>query len=209
MKILILSPHTDDAELGCGGSIIRFIQQKNEIFWLTFSTAEDSLPHNLPKDTLKREFTSILDNLELNETNYEICNFKVRYLHEHRQEILDKLIHVRDLFKPDLVIGPSLNDFHQDHQVVANEMVRAFKTTSSIISYELPWNHISFNTQMFIKLNSDQVSKKYELLQKYKSQLVKNRTYFSKEFTYGLCKTRGIQCDSNYAEAFEVIRWMI
>lgn len=209
MKILVLSPHTDDVELGCGGGIAKFISEGHNILWVVFSTAEESLPEDLPKDTLKKEFLSVMNGQGLKEDNYRVFNFKVRTLHEHRQEILEKLINLRGNFKPQMVIGPSLNDFHQDHQVVANEMVRAFKTTSSIICYELPWNHITFNTQLFIKLKKEHIVKKCEMLKNYKTQLTKGKTYFSEEFIYGLAKTRGVQCDSEYAEAFEVIRWMM
>ena len=208
-KILIIAPHTDDAELGCGGSITKFIEEGHKILWVVFSTAEGSLPKGLPKDTLKREFLGVIKDLGLKKENYKLFNFKVRNLHEHRQEILEELITIRAGFKPHIVIGPSLNDFHQDHQVVANEMIRAFKTTSSIICYELPWNHVTFNTQLFVKFKKEHVVKKCEMLKNYKSQLTKGKTYFSEEFIYGLAKTRGVQCDSEYAEAFEVIRWMI
>ncbi|MCD6239842.1 MAG: PIG-L family deacetylase [Thermotogae bacterium] len=210
MRILILSPHTDDAELGCGGSIAKFVQEGHEILWIVFSTAEESLPESLPKDTLKKEFLSVIKGLGFKEETYKVFNFKVRNLHEHRQEILDELINIRERFKPQMVIGPSLNDVHQDHQVVANEMVRAFKTISSIICYELPWNHVTFNTQLFVKLRKEHVAKKWEMLKNYKSQLmIRKKPYFSEEFIYGLAKTRGIQCNSEYAEAFEVIRWMM
>ena len=174
-----------------------------------FSTAEESLPEALPKDTLKKEFFGVMKALNMRGGNYKLFNFRVRNLDKHRQEILEELINIRDDFKPQLVIGPSLNDFHQDHQVIANEMIRAFKTTSSIICYELPWNHMTFNTQLFIKLRKSHISKKYEMLKNYKSQLTKERAYFSEEFVYGLAKIRGVQCNSEYAEAFEVIRWMI
>ncbi|WP_319507386.1 PIG-L family deacetylase [uncultured Methanolobus sp.] len=209
MRILILSPHTDDAELGCGGSIVRFIEDNNEIYWVVFSTAEESLPEGSPVDTLQKEFINVAQYLNLNEDNYKIFNFRVRYLHEKRQEILEHLINIRNEFEPELVIGPSINDYHQDHQIVANEMIRAFKTTSSIISYELPWNHITFNSELFIKLEEKHISAKCNLLNNYKSQILKNRSYFSKEFIYGLAVTRGVQCNSKYSEAFEVIKWMI
>jgi LmbE family N-acetylglucosaminyl deacetylase len=208
-NILILSPHTDDAELGCGGGIAKFVEEGHKILWVVFSTAEESLPKGLPRDTLKREFLCVMKDLGLKEENYKIFNFKVRNLHEHRQEILEELINIREEFKPQMVIGPSLNDFHQDHQVVANEMVRAFKTASSIICYELPWNHVTFNTQLFVKLKKEHIVKKWEMLKNYESQLTKGKTYFSEEFVYGLAKTRGVQCNSEYAEAFEVIRWMM
>jgi len=208
-NILILSPHTDDAELGCGGGIAKFVEEGHEILWVVFSTAEDSLPEGLPTDTLKDEFFGVIKGLGLKEENYSVFNFKVRNLHEHRQEILEELINIRAGFNPHIAVGPSLNDFHQDHQVVANEMIRAFKTTSSIICYELPWNHVTFNTQLFVKLKEEHIVKKCEMLKNYKSQLQKEKTYFSDEFIYGLAKTRGVQCNSEYAEAFEVIRWMI
>ena len=72
MRILILSPHTDDAELGCGGSITKFIEEGHEILWVVFSTAEESLPKGLPKDTLKKEFLSVMKDLGLKEENYKI-----------------------------------------------------------------------------------------------------------------------------------------
>lgn len=207
-RILILSPHTDDAELGCGGSIINFIEQNKQILWVVFSTADESLPENMQKNTLKDEFMEVAKKLSLKDNQVIINNFKVRYLHERRQDVLELLIKIRHDFKPDLVIGPSLNDFHQDHVVVANEMVRAFKSTSSIISYELPWNHVNFNTQFFSRLTKNHIEKKIDLLTSYKSQLQKDRLYFSGKFIEGLARTRGIQVNTEFAEAFEVIRWI-
>lgn len=209
MKLLFLSPHTDDVELGCGGSISKFIDEHHEILWIIFSTAEDSLPKDLPKDTLKKEFLNVTKNLGLVEKNYKIFNFKVRRLHEERQVILEELNKIRSQFKPDLVVIPSLNDYHQDHQVVANEAIRAFKTNASIIGYEMPWNHITFSTNLFIRLQKHHVEKKFDILQNYQSQLIKRKDYFSKEFIFGLAKVRGTQCSAEYAEAFEVIRWIL
>jgi LmbE family N-acetylglucosaminyl deacetylase len=209
MKILILSPHTDDAELGCGGSIAKFIEENHDIYWIVFSTAEESLPQDVPKDALKNEFLEVVKNLGLIENNYKIHNFKVRHLHEHRQDVLEELVKIRNSFSPDLVIIPSLNDYHQDHQVVANEAVRAFKTNASIIGYELPWNHVTFHTTLFIKLTERHMNKKYDLIKNYKTQFAEGRKYFSKDFIFGQAKVHGIQCNSDYAEAFEIIRWMM
>jgi N-acetylglucosamine malate deacetylase 1 len=207
-NILILSPHTDDAEIGCGGTIVRFLEEKKNILWVVFSTAEDSIPDDMPKDILTTEFVQVMKKLDLKEKNYLINHFKVRNLNEHRQEILDILVSLKKSFKPDMVIGPSLNDFHQDHSVIAHEMVRAFKTSASIICYELPWNHIKFETQFFVTLTPEHLAKKIELLETYKSQYKIDRHYFSEDFVKGLACTRGAQIASKYAEAFEVIRWI-
>ncbi|MGD0952890.1 MAG: PIG-L family deacetylase [Methanotrichaceae archaeon] len=209
MKVLILSPHTDDGELGCGGSIAKLLEEGNELLWVVFSVAEESLPESSPKDTLKREFLKVTEHLGLEERNYEIHNFKVRHLQEHRQEVLEEIVKLRRNFRPDMVMIPSLNDYHQDHQVVANEAVRAFKMDASIVGYELPWNHITFDTTMFIRLEKRHIEKKCDLLKYYESQFRKERNYFSMEYVFGLARVRGTQCNTAYAEAFEVIRWMI
>jgi len=207
-KILVLSPHTDDAELGCGGTISKLIEEGKDILWVVFSTSEESLPEGLPPDTLVKEFKNVVDYLGLNKDNYKIFRFKVRKLSEKRQEVLEELVKIRKQYQPDLVIGPSLNDFHQDHSVVANEMIRAFKTSASILCYELPWNHVEFNTQFFVKLKESNVNTKVHLLEYYKSQFIAQRHYFSEDFVRGLSYTRGAQIGTKYAEAFEVIRWI-
>lgn len=159
-RVLILSPHTDDAELGCGGYITKLISENKTLLWVVFSTAEESLPDNLPPDTLVKEFEAVMKSLNLKKDQYRVYNFKVRQLPDNRQEILEILNNLKNEFHPSLVIGPSLNDYHQDHAVIANEMVRAFKTTSSIISYELPWNHLEFRSQFFVKLDEENMIKK-------------------------------------------------
>lgn len=206
-RILILSPHTDDAELGCGGSIYKFLKDGCEVFWVVFSSCEDSLPDNLPPDTLVNEFTNVVNHLNLKD--YIIGDFKVRHLTENRQAVLDSLINLRNEFKPSLVIGPSLHDLHQDHITVANEMVRAFKGSASILSYELPWNNITFETQFFVKLSTAHIKKKTLLLGFYKSQIEMGRPYFNEEFIKGLAAVRGAQVNYQYAESFELIRWII
>ena len=54
-KILILAPHTDDGELGCGGSITRFIEEGKNVFYAAFSTAEESVDPKLPSNILEIE----------------------------------------------------------------------------------------------------------------------------------------------------------
>lgn len=209
MRVLAISPHTDDAELGCGGTLARFISEGHEVRWVAFSAAEDSLPDGAPKDTLRKEFQEVLGAYGLRSDQGEVLSFKVRNLNLHRQEILEKLVQLRKDYAPDVVLGPSLKDFHQDHEVAANEMIRAFKTSASIACYELPWNHVGFDTQMFVRLEKEHLETKWKALTCYRSQIARGRPYLEREFVFGLARTRGVQCNSRYAEAFEVVRWML
>jgi len=208
-KILIISPHTDDAELGAGGFISQLIDKKKSVLWVVFSSARESVPDGIPKDILSYEFKKVVKSLKLKKENYILFDYSVRRLNEKRQEILEILVKIKKEFNPDMVIGPSLNDYHQDHQVVATEMVRAFKTSTSIISYELPWNNLKFENQMFVKLEKKHIESKIKMLNIYKSQISKNKIYFSEDFIWGHATSRGTQISTKYAEAFEIIRFIV
>jgi hypothetical protein len=105
-----------------------------------------------------------------------------------------------------LVLLPSSLDTHQDHATVSREGFRAFKH-SSILGYELPQNLISFRNTAFVKLTEELIKRKIYALSSYQSQ--RFRSYTSAEFIRGLAYVRGGQCNTLYAEAFEVIRLIV
>jgi len=201
--VLVLAPHTDDGELGAGGTISRLIDLGSEVYYAAFSTAEESVPDHLPKDILKTEVKAATKSLGIKESNLRIFNYKVRNLNYERQNILEDLIKLRNEINPDLILMPSSHDIHQDHSTIAQEGLRAFKTIT-ILGYELIWNNLQFNTTSFVSLSIANVETKFKALQEYKSQ--QGRDYMSKEFIFALAKTRGVQIGKEYAEAFEVIR---
>ncbi len=205
-RILILAPHTDDGELGCGGSINKFVEMGSDVFCAAFSIAEESVPAGFPKDILATEYKNAMGVLGLKDENILTYRFKVRNFPQYRQDILEEIIVLRDQIKPDLIIVPSKNDIHQDHQVIASEGLRAFKKIT-ILGYELPWNNIIFETRSFMKLEKRHIEKKIEALHCYDTQ--KERSYWNKEFIWGLAKTRGTQFENEYAEAFEVMRLVL
>lgn len=205
-KILILAPHTDDGELGAGASINKFIEQGAEVTYVAFSIAEQSVPEGMPKDILKTEVKLATKQLGIEPQNLIIFNYPVRNLNFARQDILEDMIKIRRSKEFDLVLMPSLKDIHQDHATVAQEALRAFKNIS-ILGYEVLWNNLSFDTTCFIKLEEKHLEKKISALNCYSSQA--GRIYMSKEFIFSLAKVRGVQIGSDYAECFEVVRWVL
>jgi LmbE family N-acetylglucosaminyl deacetylase len=205
-NVLVLAPHTDDGELGAGGTISYFLEKKAKVYYAAFSTAKDSVPRGMPKDILKTEVRNATRKLGIEEKNLFIYDYQVRKLNYCRQEILEDLIKLRKKIHFDLVLMPSLNDIHQDHLTVSQEGLRAFKT-SSILGYELIWNNLTFNTTCFVKLEERHLKNKINALKSYKSQ--EGKDYVSADFIRSLAKARGVQIGAKYAEAFEVIRWVI
>lgn len=205
-RVLVLAPHTDDGEFGCGGSIVKFILEGKEVYYTAFSTAEESAPPGFPKNILEVEVKEATKVLGIPAPNLIIYKFQVRKLNYFRQEILEELVRIKREIEPDLVFMPSPNDLHQDHYTIAMEGLRAFKQTS-ILGYELPWNNIVFQTQAFIELGNNHIQKKIEALKAYKSQA--HRPYAAEDSILSLARTRGVQIGTNFAETFEVIRWIM
>jgi len=205
-NVLVLAPHTDDGELGAGGTISLLIENGANVFYVAFSTAITSLPKGYADNTLKLEVTEATAKLGIPTTNLIIHDYEVRKLNYARQEILEDLISIRKKIDFDLVLIPSLKDIHQDHTTIAQEGLRAFKNTT-VLGYELIWNNLSFDTTSFVKLEKKHIQAKCDALKLYKSQ--SSRDYMSEEFIFALAKTRGVQIGSSYAESFEVIRWVI
>lgn len=201
--ILVLAPHTDDGEFGCGATISKFIDLGARVIYVAFSAAEQSVPEGLPKNILRQEVLNATKVLGIKDKDCIVLNFEVRKFPEFRQKILDEMIKINNKFNPDLVFLPSTNDTHQDHLTIANEGFRAFKKTS-VFAYEVPWNNPKFHASTFISISKDNLLKKINSVAEYNSQ--KHRDYANSEYIQSLAVTRGVQVGFEFAEAFEIIR---
>jgi LmbE family N-acetylglucosaminyl deacetylase len=204
--ILVLAPHTDDGEFGCGGAISKYAREGARVVYAAFSAAEQSVLPDLPRDILRTEVRLATAALGVSDSDCLVFDFEVRRFPELRQRILDELIALNREFSPDMVFLPSVNDTHQDHQTIAQEGFRAFKRTT-MLGYEVPWNNLDFRTSCFVDLGEEHVDAKIRAVGMYRSQ--QHRPYANAEFIRSLALTRGVQIGKRYAEAFEVVRWVI
>ncbi len=206
-KVLVISPHTDDGELGAGGTITRWQEDGKEIHYLVFSGCELSIPNNLPKNTLRKECLNSTHILGIYPERVHILNFEVRSFPENRQKILDVIIEYKKIINPDTVLIPCSQDVHQDHQTIHSETIRAFKKDASIWCYEHPWNQMIFTANVFVRLNEDQVTNKVRALKQYDSQ--KDKNYFDERNIRAWVASRGAMIDAPYAESFEIVRMQL
>jgi LmbE family N-acetylglucosaminyl deacetylase len=205
-RVLVLAPHTDDGEFGCGGTIARFLREGREVHYVAFSAAEKSVPPGYPPTILREEVVEATKVLGIPPKNLRCLDFQVRDFPRDRQRLLDSMLTIKAEVKPDLVLLPSAFDTHQDHQAVHSEGVRAFKQVS-MLGYEIPWNNLSFDTTAFVFLEEADVAKKVAALGCYKSQA--HRSYANEEFIRALARTRGTQIGGRFAEAFQAVRWIM
>jgi len=202
-RVLVLAPHTDDGEFGCGGVMARLVEAGAEVRYIAFSIATRSLPEGFAPDTLAREVREATAELGIPPASLTVHDFDVRTFPEHRQEILELLIEVWNDWQPDVVFQPSLHDIHQDHQTVATEGLRAFKRTT-ILGYEIPWNNLDFAYQAYFALEERHLARKVAALGKYASQ--QHRRYANPEYVWNLARTHGVNVNREYAEVFQVYR---
>jgi LmbE family N-acetylglucosaminyl deacetylase len=198
VRILALSPHTDDVELACGATIIRLIEEGHHVSVIAFSTGNEIT------GATRGEFNYAMSLLGV-ERSF-IWRYLCREFDTVRQAILDDLITKRAELEPDLVFAPSGWHLHQDHRVVAIEALRAFPMTS-ILGYRSESKHISApSPTLFVKVAQRHVQKKLDVLACYESQ--QSRPYFDKDALLARLRFRGTQCGAEYAEALDVIRWV-
>ncbi len=202
-RALVLAPHTDDGEFGCGGTMARLVAAGADVRYVAFSIATRSLPEGFAPDTLAREVREATAELGIPADRLTVHDFDVRTFPDHRQEILELLIEIWNDWKPDAVFQPSLHDVHQDHQTIAQEGLRAFKRTT-ILGYEIPWNNFDFSYQAYIALDEAHIERKVAALAKYASQ--QHRRYANSDYVWNVARTHGTNVNREYAEVFQVYR---
>ena len=99
-RALVLAPHTDDGEFGCGGTMARLVEAGCEVRYVAFSIATRSLPEGFPPDTLAREVREATAEIGIPESQLTVHDFDVRTFPERRQDILDLLVALWEEWRP-------------------------------------------------------------------------------------------------------------
>ncbi|MFT7589487.1 MAG: LmbE family N-acetylglucosaminyl deacetylase [Limisphaerales bacterium] len=203
---LVLAPHPDDGEFGCGATLKRLAEQGTKVWYAAFSPCIKSLPEGSADDRLFGELNKAAAHLGIPEDQIMNFDFEVREFPRDRQKLLETLIRLRKDINPELVLMPNSDDVHQDHNTVYQEGLRAFKH-SSLIGYELPWNNLQFKSNFHCRVEETHLDAKVDAIYEYESQ--RFRAYSDRAFIKGVARMRGLQIGSEFAEAFELIRWIV
>jgi LmbE family N-acetylglucosaminyl deacetylase len=198
-KIVVIAPHLDDIELGLGATLKLLAKEKsNEIHYVGLS-----LPPLVERESFMKEFWKSNEYFGIPSENYHLYDFDPRNLFDVRMDILQIFYDLGKKIKPDLVFIPNSKDLHQSHQVVNAEGKRAFKY-STILGYELPWNSMEFDMDVFIRVGQEDIQAKMDAINAFETQ--KTRMFFSNNIVLDLARVRGKQIGGEFAECFELIR---
>jgi LmbE family N-acetylglucosaminyl deacetylase len=197
LKILCLGAHSDDIEIGCGGTILRLIEEyeQAEIFWIVFSA------RGARKREAQASAKSILGKLQ--KKTILIRNFKDGFFHFTGSAIKDEFETLKKNFSPDLVLTHYREDRHQDHRVISDLTWNTFRD-HLILEYEIPkYDGDIGNPNIYVELTHAQCDRKRDILLKYFiSQQQKH--WFTENLLFSVLRLRGMESgrSSEYAEAF-------
>ena len=202
MKKLIISPHVDDDVLGCGGIM------DEDTFVLYCGLDETGIPD---RPTSEERISEIHNVMSITKHSYKILDNLVNRYDEYR--LINQIEKVINELCPDevYVCPPSYN---QDHKAVYNASMVALRPhdknhfVNRVFLYEQPqvyfWNNTGreFKANYFVEVDIEKKIKVYECM---KSQV---RSFRSPEHIKANAKVRGGQSNCDYAEAFEIIRFV-
>tara|TARA_Y100001958_G_C21231565_1_gene557349 strand:+ start:895 stop:1569 length:675 start_codon:yes stop_codon:yes gene_type:complete len=221
-RALIISAHPDDDILGCGAIINKY---KSEVeFKVVFigegSTCrfEDPESSEAQEEIKKRNNFAIEAFSVLGISNHSFNNLPCGRFDQVPLIEINKIIE-REIksFEPDTIFTHSKNDSNQDHVKVFRSTIIAARPGSgvkTIYSYEVlsstEWGFDrAFNANIFFRISKNDLDKKIEAFAKYATETKPFPYPRSSEGILVLAKRRGMQSNSQYAEAFNLIRQTI
>lgn len=199
LTILAISPHTDDAEMGAGGYLAALAEGGADVHAMALCVGDRI------GGAVRDEFYAAMGIIGVPRSNLSCYVFESRYLPDRRQGILEEMIEKGERIRPDLVLVPTTMDTHQDHRTATFEAIRAFRETS-VLGYELPWsNGRGFCGTFYVPLQEKHVETKLQAIAAYESQ---NYRHYGGDYVRHLARVRGGQIKREYAECYEVVRWV-
>lgn len=197
LKILCLGAHSDDIEIGCGGTLLKLIEDKpnSQFHWIVFSGNENR------KEEAQQSALVLLKDTKSKQI--DIHSFRESYFPFIGAEIKDCFEKIKKEFNPDIIFTHCDNDAHQDHLLISKLTWNTFRN-HLIMEYEIPKYDGDLGTpNLYVHLDEHLVQRKANhICDFFKSQ--KEKVWFSKENFRSLLRIRGIESNSptGYAEAF-------
>jgi LmbE family N-acetylglucosaminyl deacetylase len=195
-KVLCLGAHSDDIEIGCGGTILRLLEthQGLEFRWMVFSSTPQRRAE--AKESAKLFLKSVASRVV-------IGTFRDGYFPFQGTRLKDSFEALKKSFSPDLIFTHYRNDLHQDHRLISELTWNTFRN-HLILEYEIPkYDGDLGKPNFFVHLRDSLCHQKIEyLLKAFASQNGKH--WFTEDAFRAILRVRGIECNApeRYAEAF-------
>ncbi len=195
LRLLCLGAHSDDIEIGCGGTIRHLIAGRGPVAldWVVFSG----------NAVRAREARASARAIGKGTRSLRIATRRFRdgFFPSQWARVKEEFERMKRRPSPDLILCPRREDAHQDHRVVSELAWNTFRD-HLILEYEIPKYDGDLATpNVYVPLDEDACREKVEHLRRFFPSQKSNR-WMSDETFRAILRLRGIECNARYAEAF-------
>ena len=196
LEILCLGAHSDDIEIGCGGTVLRLKEQypESKFHWIVFSAAE-------VRDAEARRGAELFAGLS--GSRVILKTFRDGFMPFVGGEVKDVFEELKKIISPDIIFAHNRRDAHQDHRLLAELTWNTFRD-HLILEYEIPkYDGDMGQPTFYVPLDADVARKKARyIVETFHSQ--QSKPWFEESTFLSLMRLRGMECNapSGYAEAF-------
>ena len=196
-RVLAIGAHSDDLEIGCGGTILALTggQRDVSVHWLVLAAP------GARGDEARASAEAML--ADAGSATVEVLGFRDGYLPHASADVKDAFEELKSKVDPDLVLTHTRDDLHQDHRLVCELTWNTFRD-HLILEYEVPkWDGDLGRPNVYVPLGEEHVERKLALLaSQFDSQ--RGKDWFDPDVFRGLMRLRGMECrsPSGFAEAF-------
>jgi LmbE family N-acetylglucosaminyl deacetylase len=196
-RVLCLGAHSDDVEIGCGGTILRLVHEnpQTRFYWTVFSgDGERQLEATKSAEAFLHE---------AQDKEVRVEQFRVSYFPSQWDDIKTRFESIRQEFDPDVIFTHYRHDRHQDHRVLSDLTWNTFRS-HLILEYEIiKYDGDLGQPSVFVPLTEEHASRKIDLLMRHFASQ-RSKHWFTQDTFAAMHRIRGIECASHtgLAEAF-------
>ncbi len=196
-KILCLGAHSDDIEIGCGGTILELLRSRRnlEFHWVVFSSGVE-------RDREARRSAGLFLKGAAKQ-NVEVLDFRNSFFPQEGVKLKEFFEDLKTRLSPDLILTHTRKDLHQDHRVI-NQLTWNTWRNHLILEYEIPkYDGDLGSPNFFVPFDRKICQRKIKhLMACFATQ--RNKHWFTEDTFQGLMRIRGIEANSpgRFAEGF-------
>lgn len=216
-KVIIITPHPDDETLGCGGSILKHIQNGDQVSWVIVTQMNQKF-YSLEKiNTRNKEIKKVNENYCFTKVfQLPFCAAKLGEI--EKEELINGISHVFSEVNPNIIYVPYRNDIHSDHKIVFDAAMVCTKwfrypSVQKVLVYEtlsetdfsMNPDSTGFRPNVFVNIE-EYIEQKIEIMKIYESEIDAHPFPRSEESIRALATLRGSAAGFKAAEAFMLLK---
>jgi LmbE family N-acetylglucosaminyl deacetylase len=203
-RVLCLGAHSDDIEIGCGGTILRLIENSDrvEFYWLVLTSNPERARE------AQRSAKAFLRGAR--RKTIVVKSFRDGFLPYIGAPVKECFEELKQAFAPDLIFTHFRHDLHQDHRIVSELTWNTFRN-HLILEYEIPKYDADLGSpNFFVPLGDSIARRKVRGLMRYFGTQ-RNKQWFSEDLFLSLMRVRSIEAASpaRYAEGFHCRKMLL